>query len=160
MDEKTAATIASALAQKTCDAIAKDSENIEAREKEFSDLKRAVVREAAASVFGDRLSSIHNEPELLYSIAQALPGFEIESFLQSRTSFQSLAAAVVVGWIVGGLVSGFFRSFPWGEIYCARPRFFWPCGDRSISLLILAPGASFLPVWGWDCILYTSPSPR
>ena len=138
MAERSLESIASDLAQKTCEFVAGHSDNVEAIKKELVDLKHTLVRDAASYRTTDSLSSIKDEPELLYALAQALPAPDLKNLFQTRTSFLSLAVAVFIGWILGGLLSGVLSFFSLG-------------GD------ILRAATIFLTVWGSE---YLTANPR
>lgn len=138
MAERSLESIASDLAKKTCEFVAGHPDNTEAIKKELVDLKHSLVRDAASYRTRDSLSSIRDEPELLYSLAQALAAPDLKSLFQTRTSFLSLAVAVIIGWIVGGLLSGVLSFFSLG-------------GD------ILRAATIFLTVWGSE---YLTSNPR
>lgn len=110
MDEKNAGLgapnvekAAAALAGKAAKAIGAEPLYIEAHQRELYDLNFALVKEAAVFAKGQ---GQEDRQGFLLALAEELPPFESASFYEKRSTLAALAAAVLLGWLAGGLISG------------------------------------------------------
>lgn len=70
-----------------------------ARGRILQDLKLTICQDAA------RLASFGPPDDLLWAMAADLPDFETASLYKTRASLLSLAAAVFLGWLLGGILA-------------------------------------------------------
>lgn len=143
--------IAAAFAEEVCKEIAKEPLAVEKHLRLLDDLKMNVARAGASLAEGDRLLPIAEKKELVWNIAQKLPDFDTQGLYQKRTSLQSLAASVLLGWFLGGIASALLNLIGMGgdilrvfaifaaiwlnEYFVANPR------ARRIALSIFGLGA-------------------
>lgn len=96
------AAFASAHADSICAEVAKDPENVAQHQRELYDLKFTIVKKTAQSLD----YSFKGEEEFIWSLAENLPNFSAEAFYQKRSSLLAIGSAVLLGWLLGGLLSG------------------------------------------------------
>lgn len=89
-----------------CEKIEKEPANLTMHARELAELKPQLAETAAQIAAGDKLSRIENEKELIWTLAPELPDFDTDTLYRKKQSIQSLAMAVFLGWILGGLLSG------------------------------------------------------
>ena len=97
--------IASRLAGEVADAFKKFPDNFALHKQTLIDLKQKVTDAAAELEEGDSLSALERRGELLWSFALHLPDFDTDSLYQKRASLLSVAAAIVIGWLLGGVAA-------------------------------------------------------
>lgn len=72
----------------------------------LQDLKGAIVREAVELAGLDADADIGDLPALEWEFARNMPDFELGGAYAKSLSGWSLACAVLLGWLIGGVVSG------------------------------------------------------
>lgn len=98
--------LAGQLAAETIEAFEKFPDNLALHQQSLIDLKQKVTDAAADLEEGEGLGHLSDRGELLWSLALHLPDFDTDSLYQKRASLASIAAAVLIGWLLGGAVSG------------------------------------------------------
>lgn len=105
-------SIAEALASSICSVIAKEPRNLASHGRALQDLKLAIVKDAFDRTAGT--DENFERSDLIWEIAGRLPDFDTSALYQTRFSLVSLAASVLVGWLLGGLLSGILNMFGLG----------------------------------------------
>lgn len=93
------------LAGETVDSFSKFPDNLTLHQQTLIDLKQKVIDLAASLDNGIGLAALPGREELLWSFAAHMPDFDTASLYQKRASLLSIAAAVLIGWLFGGLLS-------------------------------------------------------
>ena len=130
-----------ALAQEMTDKlvaeIEKQPENHAAHLQLLEDSRHLVIREAAKMAHFHQADG-NGDQEFLWNMAVRLPQFNISALYRKRASLLALAAAIVAGWFLGGLIASILDLLGLG-------------GE------ILRPLAIFLVIWLEE---YISLNPR
>ncbi|MBD5553075.1 MAG: hypothetical protein HDQ44_01925 [Desulfovibrio sp.] len=82
-----------------CAAFKADPENLAAQREQLYDLKLATSDMAA------KLCGADSPQELTWDLAKALPDYSLAGLYQTRASLWGVAAAVIIGWILGGILA-------------------------------------------------------
>ncbi len=104
-DEPLLTDAARQLVKNICDEIATKPDDREAILRRLQDLKKSIVDEAAGMAASTELEQLSDKSEFLWSLAAALPDFDCAGLYEKRTAFLSLAGAVGIGWVLGGIVA-------------------------------------------------------
>lgn len=78
-----------------------DPDNVVAHKQRLVDLELAICRHCALTFKDDP------DSPLVWDLAEHLPDFDTASLYQTRTSFLSLTVAVLLGWLLGGILATF-----------------------------------------------------
>lgn len=114
MDQDKIKETASVLAEKAATAILQSKDDPGSVQRILVDLKREVIEAAAALAGADFYRNITEPEVLVWEISKNEPDFTISSNATARLSIISLAAAVFLGWLAGGLISGILGFFSLG----------------------------------------------
>lgn len=99
--------LASQLAAETTDIFKKFPDNFTLHQQSLIDLKQKVTDAAAALEEDKGLGNLADRGELLWSLALHLPDFDTDSLYQKRASLASIAMAILLGWLLGGIIATF-----------------------------------------------------
>lgn len=105
MDQKNINDAAQRLADNAVGEILKAASDPGKIGRILRELKRQIAGEAAILAGEDYHKFVYEPDVLLWDLAKAAPDFNINAFSQSRLSWISLAAAVTLGWVLGGVLS-------------------------------------------------------
>lgn len=106
-EQVVAAATSASLAKEVAQAIASNPRDYSGHLQKLSELKSAIVQTAAQSV-SQAPETTYGRDEFLWRLAQDLPPFDTSSLYQKRASLCAILAAVLIGWLAGGLVSTLF----------------------------------------------------
>lgn len=137
-EPKTMETVAASFADEVCEYVAKNPDDPEALKRRLQDIKYELVKAGAELEAGEGLLPIRDRAEFMWALAQKLPNFDSSALYHTRATVVSMAAAVLVGWLLGGLLSGLLNLIGMG-------------GD------ILRAAAIFAAIWASE---YLSVNPR
>lgn len=98
-------SLASQMAADTIDAFKKFPDNYTLHQQTLIDLKQKVTDQAAELEDDGNLSSLADRDELLWSFALHMPDFDTDSLYQKRASLLSIAIAILIGWLLGGILA-------------------------------------------------------
>lgn len=142
--------LARSRAAEVTEGIAEEPNNYASHSRLLTDLKLAIIQGWADAFYQNKYESIRPPAEFLWNLAQDLPDFNADALYQKRSTLISLAAAVFLGWVLGGFLATFLGFLGlggeiwrpaaifcllWAEEYlAANPR------ARNIVLAILGLG--------------------
>lgn len=99
--------LASQLAAETTDTFKKFPDNFTIHQQTLIDLKQKVTDAAAALEEDNDPDNPGDNGELLWSLALHMPDFDTDSLYQKRASLAAIAVAILLGWILGGIIATF-----------------------------------------------------
>lgn len=82
-----------------CAAFKADPGNLAAHREQLYDLKLATADMAA------KICGADSPQELTWELAKALPEYSLAGLYETRASLWGIAAAVIIGWILGGILA-------------------------------------------------------
>lgn len=82
--------------------------------RELDELRLNLVKLALELSPGSVADDVKDSPDLVLELGHAIPSLDVSGLRRTRTSAVSLAAAVVAGWLIGGLLSGLLNFFSLG----------------------------------------------
>lgn len=114
LDEPPAAadSLARELAREACAELAARPDDFACHKFVLADLKPKLVRGAADLAAGSGEALFPRV--LLKDLARDMPDFSCEGLYEKRVSLPSLAGLTVLGWLLGGMLSGFLNLFGMG----------------------------------------------
>lgn len=117
--------------------VKEDPQDFSGHMQKLADLRLEVAKKSAEIVAGDETLSAHRE-EFVWQLAQDLPPFDTAALYQKRASHWAILAAVILGWVCGGILATLLNIvglggeiirplcivlFIWAEEYlCVSPR--------------------------------------
>lgn len=117
--------LAAVEAKKITASVVANADKPEIIARDLNELRFTLVKEAV-DIDPENCEAIVNRPEFVWNLANLLPEFDISAGRSTRASALSLAACVLVGWLLGGLLSGLLNIFSLGgdilraaAIFCA-----------------------------------------
>lgn len=173
-------SIASDLACGATKTIESSSEDSALTQMALQDLKMEIVRRGAELADATTDANIVDLPCLQWELAHNMPDFELDEACSSRLSAWSLGSAVLLGWVIGGILSAFLGLLSlggdilragaifgavWLEEYLAtnsgaRNRLLKICGWMALAGFASRLGAGvFRSVAGWRTAIFGSTRP-